>query len=269
MSFQLLNAPASIGRVLDSGFKLYVSSFKQVFGLVVLAAIISVIMQYAMMQVMAPDQPITTIEQSEAYMAQAMPVIMGLGVVIWVFSIIVYNAILVRVGDIALGRQGDVVDALLTGLKKTLPVFIGFVLYGLAVMAGFVLLVIPGFILMLTLLFFQVLIVLDNEGVIASLKGSHRLVWGNYWRTTAVIMIPLFVIYALVMVVAFVAGAMAVMNSPEAIDATMPMKFGVVDALSAAIPAFMISLMYSIYIVHVNDLKLRKSGADLQQRLQG
>jgi len=268
MSYQLLTEPSSIGRVLDSGFKLFTSSFKSVFVLVVLSAIFSVFMQYAMVIMMVPEQPFETLEESQAYMMEAMPVIMGVGIFIWILSIIVYNAVLARVGHFAVNSDADLGDAIIQGAKKTLPVFFAMILYMIAIMLGFVLLVIPGLILMLSLIFFQILIVNEDAGMVESLKMSHKLVWGNYWRTAAVITIPLFIIYALVMVVALIAGVTMAIESPEAItNPALDMSFGVVDAVGAALPALMISLLYSIYMVQVNDLRLRKSGDDMQQRL--
>lgn len=268
MSYQLLTTPSSIGRVLDSGFKLFTSSFKSVFGLVVLSAVISVVMQYAMVVIMVPDQPFTTQEQTQEYMLKAMPVLMGVGIVIWIFSMVIYNAVLARVGQFAANSDGDLGDAIILGAKKAVPVFVAMLLYMLAIMLGFVLLAIPGLILMLTLIFFQVFIVNEDAGIVASLKTSHKLVWGNYWRTAAVITIPIFIIYALVMVVAFIAGVTMALEPPETMANPLEMSFGVVDAVGAALPAFMMSLLYSIYIVQINDLRLRKSGDDLQQRLE-
>ncbi|MDX2507767.1 MAG: hypothetical protein QNL62_25280 [Gammaproteobacteria bacterium] len=268
MSFQLLTTPSSIGRVLDSGFKLFTSSFKSVFGLVVLSAIVSVIMQYAMVVVMVPDQAFTTVELSQEYFAKAVPILIVLGIVFWVISIAIYNMVLARVGQFAVNDGGDLTDAIILGLKKLWPVFLAMVLYMVAIMLGFVLLVIPGLILLLTLLFFQVLIVNEDAGVVESLKTSHRLVWGNYWRTATVITIPIFIIYALVIVVALVSGVMMAVESPEAVsEPALEMSFGFTEVIGAALPAFLMSLLYSMYIVQVNDLKLRKSGDDLQQRL--
>lgn len=269
MSFQLLITPSSIGRVLDSGFKLFTSSFKSVLALVALSAVISVVMQYAMTVIMIPDQPFTTMEQSQEYMAQVMPVLMVVGTIFWIFNIAIYNAVLVRVGHHSVNDGGDLTDAIVIGVKKLLPVFFAMVLYMIAITLGSVLLLIPGLILMLTLIFFQVLIVTEDVGIVESLKTSHRLVWGNYWRTAAVITIPIFIIYALIIVVALISGVMMAMDAPETMaDPAAAMNFGVAEAFGAALPAFLISLMYSMYIVQVNDLKLRKSGDDLQQRLQ-
>lgn len=267
MSYQALTQPSSIGRVLDSGFRLFVASLKPVMLLLVVTAVINVIMQYAMYQTMLPAQPFATEEEMAQHMAAMMPQILGTSLIMWLVSLILYNAILFRIGAVASGDSGDLYDALITGIRKVIPVFIAAILYSLAISAGFVLLVIPGLILMVTLLFFQVLIVIDDEGIIASLKRSHQLVWGNYWRTTAVILIPFFIIYALIMVVAFIAGFLGLFGTDEMMHGQMQTTFGMFDVIMAGVSVLMVPLLDSIFIAQVNDLKLRKTGSDLEQRM--
>ena len=267
MSYQALTQPAGIGRVLDSGFKLFVASLKPALLLVVFTAIINIIMQYAMFQIMLPAQELTTQEEMQQYMVSIMPQFVGVSVITWLVSIILYNAILSTVGTIHRGGDSVMYDALVVGVRKMLPVFVAAILYAIAVGIGFVLLVIPGLILMITLLFFQVMIVVDDEGMIASLKQSHRLVWGNYWRTTAVILVPFFIIYALLMVVMFAAGFIGAFSGAEMAPAQMHTSFGVFDVLGAVISVLMVPLLDAIFVAHVNDLKLRKSGSDLERRM--
>ena len=269
MSYQALTQPSGIGRVLDSGFKLFVASLKPVLLLIIVTAIINVIMQYAMFQTMLPAQEFTTKEEMGQYMLSIMPQLVGVSIIMWVVSIILYNAILSRVGEVAKGGSGELYDSLIVGIRKAFPVFIAAILYTLAISVGFMLLIIPGLILMITLLFFQVLIVVDDEGIIASLKHSHRLVWGNYWRTSAIILIPFFIMYALIMVVAFAAGFFGAISTPDMADGQMQMTFGVFDILMAGVSVLMVPLLDSIFVAHVNDLKLRKSGSDLEQRMGG
>ncbi len=269
MSYQSLTEPSSIGRVLDSGFRLFAASLKPVLLLIIVTAIINVIMQYAMFQTMAPVQQYTTQEEIAQQMTGIMPQLVGISIVIWLVSIILYNAILSCVGEVSKGGNGELYDSLIVGIRKAFPVFIAAILYSLAISIGFVLLVIPGLILMVTLLFFQVLIVVDNEGIIASLKKSHALVWGNYWRTTAVILVPFFIIYALMMVVAFAAGFFGAFSTPDMAQGQMQMTFGMFDVVLAVVSVLMVPLLDSIFIAHVNDLKLRKSGSDLEQRMGG
>ncbi len=267
MSYQALTQPAGIGRVLDSGFKLFAASLKPVFVLVVFTAAINIILQYAMFQIMLPAQQFATQEEMGQYMMEAAPQLIGISVMIWVISIVLYNAILSRVGEVARGGDGVMYDALVVGIRKVLPVFIAAILYTLAVSIGFMLLIIPGLILMITLLFFQVLIVVDDEGIIASLKESHRLVWGNYWRTTAVILVPIFIMYALIMVVGFAAGFLTAFTTPEMAEGQMHMSFGWFDILMAGVSVLMVPMLDAIFVAHVNDLKLRKSGSDLELRM--
>jgi hypothetical protein len=47
----------------------------------------------------------------------------------------------------------------------------------------------------------------------------------------------------------------------------MQMTFGVFDILMAGVSVLMVPLLDSIFVAHVNDLKLRKSGSDLEQRM--
>jgi hypothetical protein len=225
-----------------------------------------------------PPHPFASEEEASLYLTSKTPQILAISVIWWVVSIILYNAILARIGHVAGSVNADFYDALIVGIKKLFAVFIAALLYFLAlalvfipygflieefagthlqeitadvsysivVSLGVLVLLIPGLILMITLLFFQVLIVVNDEGIITSLKLSHKLVWGNYWRTTAVILVPVFISYALITMVSVVAGIIA----------------------QAAVSVLVVLFLYAIFIVQVKDLKLRKSansGANQQK----
>ena len=57
------------------------------------------------------------------------------------------------------------------------------ILYGLAIVVGLILLVIPGIILSISLCLAFYLVALENKGAVDSLKSSHALVKGYWWRT--------------------------------------------------------------------------------------
>ena len=82
MSYQALTQPSSIGRVLDSGFKLFAASLKPVLLLIIVTAIINIIMQYAMFQTMLPAQQFTTQEEMAQYMAGIMPQLVNVSLII-------------------------------------------------------------------------------------------------------------------------------------------------------------------------------------------
>jgi hypothetical protein len=81
--------------------------------------------------------------------------------------------------------------------------------------------------------------------------------------------VPIFIIYALIMVVAFAAGFFGAISTPNMTDGQMHMSFGMFDIVMAVVSVIMVPLLDSIFIAHVNDLKLRKSGSDLEQRMGG
>lgn len=55
--------------------------------------------------------------------------------------------------------------------------------YFVIVLAGMVLLVIPGIIFSMTLIFSFFLVLLENVSVSKGISESHKLVWGNWWYT--------------------------------------------------------------------------------------
>lgn len=68
-------------------------------------------------------------------------------------------------------------------LKVAMAALVVFVIYSLGMFA----LVLPGIFVFVLFTMVQPLILFDDQGVIGALKGSCRLVWGNWWRTFAVV----------------------------------------------------------------------------------
>lgn len=72
-------------------------------------------------------------------------------------------------------------DVLKKGLSKVLPLFlVGFVT-GFIVMGGFFLFVVPGIFFAILFSFVGYEIVLNNQGIISSVKRSMRIVIANFW----------------------------------------------------------------------------------------
>ena len=67
--------------------------------------------------------------------------------------------------------------------KSFFKFVIATILYGLIVFGGFILLIIPGIILSIRLLFYPYAIILDNSKAVDSLKRSWRITKGRWWKT--------------------------------------------------------------------------------------
>lgn len=92
------------------------------------------------------------------------------------------------------------------GLRRVLPTIVGFVLFMLAYLAGIVLLVIPGLMVLFLLYMTMPLIVLDGVGPFAALRKSWQLTWGNAWRLVGAILLAFLPLVLVFWIVAFAFG---------------------------------------------------------------
>jgi hypothetical protein len=262
--FSLPTEPGSIGHTLDAGFKLYFISFKQVVVLSILAALSVSVPMHAMLLAI----PMMAADDAGPGNAFIASFIVGFFVFMTLY-LWFYLAALCRIGAIAYGQSLTLGACMATGLRKILPVIAATFLYTLAMMGGFVLLIIPGMILWLSLLFYALCIVLEDDGILESLRHSHRLVWGNWWRT-AVIITVIFVVYYVIYLAVEVPFAVvdqmvfaSELGAPPGFGQTMLSMVGDVIATVLTFP-----LMASVFVAVFHDLKLRKEGQDLEARVE-
>ena len=113
-------APASIGGVLDDGFKLFRASFSKVVGLTIFAGFIGQLPNF-----------FTTVD------ANGLPEFGGVYLVAlllaMLFSIIFYGAIVSRIHSVRSGHDLSIGESFSLGFACMVPVFICFVGYFLAV----------------------------------------------------------------------------------------------------------------------------------------
>jgi hypothetical protein len=154
-------------------------------------------------------------------------------------------------------------EALAKGGRKLLPIVGVSILYGLAVAGGFILLVIPGIILMLSLILAYGLVIVEDRGVIDSLKRSHALVWGHWWRTAGEATL-IGIIYAipLMLFMAVLGGVLAVAVGPNGVAINV-----ILNIANLLLAAFLTPLLVAGYLAILNDRRVRHDGADLEARL--
>ena len=250
----LASEPQTVGRVLDSGFKLFVKAFTGVLPLSLAAAAVLAVPNIASVLMGGTEQVQSPVPASTVLVLflVALPIYM-----------ILIAAVVYRLGAVAELHQASAGQALSRGVRCALPLIVAAVLYFLAMAGGLILLIIPGVILSLSLSFAFIAIVLDGESALAALKRSHRLVWGNWWRTLAVVSVPVVIVMILYVGLGIAFGATLVMSDGKpASDVLMT-----ANLTEAAIGGITAPLIYSIMIAQYHDLKLRKEGHDLAARL--
>jgi hypothetical protein len=257
--------PQSIGQVLDRGFSMYRAIFKPMLVTSMalgLLAQLPALAQHSFMLMAPGGQP--------GVSAIVTALVMFLLWLIVYFGM--YNGWVMSLDSVARGGKaygfGQSISA---GLPKILPVIGGGILFVLAFLAGLVLLVIPGIILLGSLIFFMYFIVLENQGALESLQSSHKLVWGNWWRSATILTVAGILYFVAMFIVMMVAGAAIGLStagapSPEDARATVSITMVFFVLVQGVLNGLLMPLFTSIALVTFRDLMLRKSGADLAAR---
>jgi hypothetical protein len=252
--YQQPNTPQSIGGVLDSGFKLYRESLSQAYLLGAIWALVT-----------APVNLLQPYIVRSGFPGDLFGMI-GLGILAMaIVAVVLYAALIARIDAVARGAPISLGQALSLGLQRTPAMILAGILAVVVAFIGLCLLVIPGLIVIVWLVFAPFAVVIERRGPIESLSYSRAIVRGNWWRTAAlltIIGIVLMVVYLLFAV----AISIAVVSDPAAASAgEVPwyVTLIVAPALSAVIAPLTYALMLAIFY----DLRLRHEGGDLAARI--
>lgn len=255
--YTLPTAPRGIGQVIDSVFKLFRASFGSLLVFAVIGALLGVVPFAYLLWAGALEDPAVAANMG------TMPGYWITVLCTFPLTFIVYGAAIARGESVAQGRKISVGAAFSHAFSRVVTMVVAVILYGIAVAIGMVLLVIPGLILMVSLYMFLPAIVLDGKGIVESLKYSHSLVWGNWWRTVAVVTIALIIIYVLFLLIGIIAGFLF---AALGIDVVVAFLVQVVATL--LIGFLMTPFVIALYLEIYRDLKMRKLGGDLAARIE-
>jgi hypothetical protein len=257
--YSLPRRPASIGQVLDAAVMLFKYSFSATLAFTVVAGVLDLIPNIVLL-VTEPEDVVAAASRTLFAPRSAFDwsVVAGC-LALW---FIVNGAAMARAESIAQGARVGIGAALAFALRRSLALVLGTVCYFVAWLIGLVFLVVPGVILMVSLVVYMPAIVVDNRSFGDALSRSHTLVWGNWWRTSTLLTLGFIVIYVLFGIVEI---GLALLTQFLGFDLATQL---LVQFISAAIITiftmpFANALMLEIY----RDLKLRKEGGDLEQRL--
>jgi hypothetical protein len=247
--------------VLDSGFRLFRASFTQVFVLAILASIATV-----------PAGRIANSFSPEAGVSGAAVLSFLAALIVGVIAALVFTAAAAaRIDAVANGREMAFGEAVSYGLKRAPAFFVAGLLYGIAVTVGLVLLIIPGIIVGVYMAFGAIATVVDRKGPIEGLKYSWGLVRGRWWRTLilgTVAMLIAMVPYIVIGIVVGVIGAAAALAfgvTPSADGQDVVLLIDLI--VTPVVSAFGTPLIYGLGLAIYYDLRLRREGGDIAERI--
>lgn len=253
--YQRATAPQSIGGVLDSGFRLFKACFKDTFALAFLAGLAAA--------------PFGVLGQQLAESGPGVGAGLALFAAVIVFicvALVLSATIFTRVDAVANNVDLPVGAALSYGARRAPALFVASLLYGLAVGGGLILLIVPGIIFGVWLIFGPQIAIIEKLGPVASLSRSRRLVRGHWWRTAALLTVVSIIIFVLYMILGIIAGVVVAMNA-EDIAATGALPWYVDFVLNPLLSAVTTPFAYSMFIATFYDLKNRHEGGDIAERI--
>jgi hypothetical protein len=104
-------------------------------------------------------------------------------------SLFSYTAITLCISDACLGNQPNLLRSVARTRALTGPLILTSVLQLLIIGAGFVLLILPGFIFMTWFLFAPIIVVLEGRTCTEALKRSKALVKGFFFKTIGILLL--------------------------------------------------------------------------------
>ena len=149
------------------------------------------------------------------------------------------------------GQKPQIGEALATGLRNFLPLLIVSILFGLAVVFGMILLIVPGIMIACAWCVAVPSLVADRTGIFESFSRSAELTRGNRWRVFGLFVLLWVILLVLGMVFGAVTAAM-IFSTPGALEnpmaaATNPINIVVSvvqQTITAVIGATLIAVLY-------------------------
>lgn len=258
--FTRSSEPQSVGGVLDTGFRLFPTALGKMVPITYASALIGSLFAWLAQSTMARTVAAGGFPGSEYFAA-----VIGGSLVVIAVTCTLMAAAMRRMSAASSADDVSLGDALLHGLRRAPAMFAASILYGLAVLVGTVLLVIPGIYLGVALGVCFYAAALDSKGPLASLGYSWRLVKGNWWRTAAIVTVIGILAFILYFTVGFVAALTLLNDDPRPVaEPSLLVDVVIAPALSAVLTPLFYCLGFALY----EDLKLRNTGTDLAERLE-
>ena len=255
--YVLHTEPQSAGGILDTAYKLFRASFSSQ---LVLAAAIAVLMTLplaALAWAGAMTDPFAILDLIFSLR------VLGACVALAIACATLYAAMMLRMEAFAQGENITTVEAVTAALRDLPRITVATLAFIIVVFVGCCLLVVPGLVLVQSLMFYLPAIALDDRGAVESLGYSHRLVWGSWWRTAGIWGFGLL----LSTVVVYVATAIGLVLTVLPIELG---ALGVLEIVTQALATLVVTpFLVALWLELYRDLKLRKSLASASVNVDG
>lgn len=251
--FELASTPQDLGDIILQGIRLGRMAYRRLFTLTSIVAFLGLIP--TMVQVWGVhDETSFDFQTLDAWSHQFTPSYDLVSGAVVVLGLLLQAILFKRIAAAAHGQLGAVPGELPQAVKVWLWMILALIIYCIAVLLGLVLLVVPGLILAVSLMFSMFGVVLEGQKPVEALNASHNLVWGHWWRTLGMLLL---VYLPLLVVMSIVASMLGI--GAGGLDAPLRGRDIFAEAvLEMVFLAVFSPFINSILYVYYRDLQLRK-----------
>jgi len=266
--------PLSTGEILDRTFTLYRRNFLLFLGIAAIPHVLVLVLNLVRVSLTASSLPTFTVHPGHAVAAPpAMPSLTGImagaiiGMLVFFVSVVAYlltqGSTVIAVSELYLGRSITIVESFRRVSGELLNLLGVVVLNGLATLAGFICLFVPGVYILCRLIVCVPAALVENIGARDSLERSYELTRDNAGRA--------FVILLLYFAVAFAAAGlfawpfliiMAVVGQKDPSQMILWLQLTQVGSFVANVLVTPILTIASAILYY--DLRVRKEAFDIQ-----
>lgn len=253
--------PLSFGEILDGAFVLYRRHFA-VFFTTALIPLLPVALLWGGFGWLTGNMTDTDDATAVFAFALVYPVMI-------VGSLLMWGALIHETARAVEGGPVDRGEAYRAAFRRMLPMVGAGILFMILVVAGTILFIIPGILVMLALFAVWHAVMIEGKGPVEALSRSRELARGAWLRILGVMVVSYIIIMIPSMLVGATAGAAMVgaalsSGDPDAVEGTMGMFSAVTNVLSILLSALTTPFMTAALTLLYYDRRVRTEALDLE-----
>ncbi|MHA2363109.1 MAG: zinc ribbon domain-containing protein [Candidatus Hodarchaeales archaeon] len=196
--YRSLERPRTISEIVSEAFNLYGKALTNFWlPFLIVSIIIGIIVGFITImtnEIISDVQAGETVDLGQFFLNAILLIFLILAITI-AGDAIATGIVVVTVKDVAENKPPMPLERAFEQIKPKIgALIVGGILYGIIVIIGFILLIIPGFLFLTWYYLFSVCIVLEDQSVSNSLERSKQLVSGDGWHTFGLILVSLIIL---------------------------------------------------------------------------
>lgn len=243
----LKSKPLNKQQLIEQGLALYRGTFWSALPYSLIAALF-IFSPQLVLEIMA-----STSDRLSQPSVMLSPTYITITALCWISGFLFLSALIFRLYCFCYHVPCHFVHSLKHAFSKLVPLLLLIILYALIILSGTMVMIIPGIILAVYLMFSFILVLSDNQTVLQTLILSYRLVSHHWWHTALVMSLPLLIALACSMAM----FTLIVVAAPLfAISTTYLTWYTFLGNI--LIHVFFIPIIYSVALVLLHDLRQRQ-----------